>query len=113
MGRIAVIVMEKFEETDYLQPSEFLKNEGHEIVHVGLKRGMTIEGRRKEIRVRVDEDVKDVSAEAFDAVLIPRGYTLDEVTKAKDIVELVEDFLEKGKPVWRSTTIRRMTANPS
>lgn len=102
MGKIAVILMDKFEERDYLEPTEFLKDQGYELIHVGLKQGLTVTGRQKGTQVRIDQSVGDTSPETFDALLIPRGYTFNAVKAAKDIVELVKDFLESGKPVWRT-----------
>ena len=102
MGRIAVILMDKFEEQDYLQPTEFLRDQGYELIHIGLKEGLTVTGRQRGTQVKIDTAVGDVSPEAFDALLIPRGYTFNTVKAAKDIVELVKDFLESGKPVWRT-----------
>ncbi len=102
MGRIAVILMDKFEERDYLEPTEFLKDQGYELIHVGLKQGLTVTGRQRGTQVKIDHAVGDVSPEAFDALLIPRGYTFNAVKAAKDIVELVKEFLESGKPVWRT-----------
>ena len=102
MGRIAVILMDKFEERDYLEPTEFLRDQGYELIHVGLKQGLTVTGRQRGTQVRIDHAVGDVSPESFDALLIPRGYTFNAVKAAKDIVELVKDFLESGKPVWRT-----------
>ena len=102
MGRIAVILMDKFEERDYLEPTEFLRDQGYELIHVGLKQGLTVTGRQRGTQVKIDHAVGDVSPESFDALLIPRGYTFNAVKAAKDIVELVKDFLESGKPVWRT-----------
>lgn len=104
MAKIAVILMDHFEDWDYVEPMDFLKSEGYELIHVGLREGMTVKGRQGTTEVTIDRAVGDVAAEAFDAVLIPRGYTLDEVKAAKDVVEWVKDFLETGKPVWRAST---------
>jgi protease I len=103
MGKIAVILMDRFEDMDYIKPMEYLKGKGYELIHVGMKEGQTVKGRQREIQVKIDQAVTDVSAKTFDAMLIPRGYTLETLKEAKDVVELVKDFLESGKPVWRTS----------
>ena len=103
MGKIGVILLDRFEDMDYLEPSEVLKDRGYELIHVGLKEGLTVRGRQGSTQVKIDQSVRDVSADTFDALLIPRGYTLDIIKEVKDVVELVKDFLESGKPVWRET----------
>ena len=103
MGKIGVILLDRFEDMDYLEPSEHLKDRGYELIRLGLKEGLTVRGRQGSTQVKIDRSVRDVSADTFDALLIPRGYTLDIIREVKDVVELVRGFLESGKPVWRET----------
>ncbi len=106
MGKIGVIMMERFEEQDYIDPIQFLRNEGHELIHLGLEQGILVEGRSRGVQVKIDQSIRDASADTLDALLIPRGYTLEGIKTAKDVVELVKNFLEAGKPVWRSESRR-------
>jgi protease I len=100
MVRVAVIFMNWFEDEDCLEPLNLLDEKGYELIRVGVRKGETVKGRQGATRVRIDQALGDVSPDSFDALLIPRGYTLDEIRKAKGIVDWVENFLETGKPVW-------------
>ncbi len=39
MKKIAVIIGQDFEDSEYTKPAEAFKAAGHELVHVGLKKG--------------------------------------------------------------------------
>jgi protease I len=101
MGKVAVILMDRFEDQDCLKLLEYLKRKGYELIHLGLRKGETVKGRRGATLVKIDQALDEVSADSFDALLIPRGYTLDGIRAAKGIVGWVENFLGTGRPVWR------------
>lgn len=100
MSRIAVIITDMFEDVEYTEPAKVFKDEGHELIHVGFKEGETVKGKRKGTEVKVDESVKNVSAEDFDALLIPGGYSPDKLRVNDDAVEFVKEFMDKNKPVF-------------
>ncbi len=47
MGKIAVILMDRFEDMDYIRPMQYLKDKGYELIHVGMKEGQTVKGRQR------------------------------------------------------------------
>ncbi len=100
MSKVAVIITNLFEDSEYTEPAEALKKAGHELVHVGLKAGETVKGKKKETPVTVDEAVKDVSVSDFDALLIPGGYSPDQLRVNSDAVQFAGDFVKSGKPVF-------------
>ena len=102
MGKIAVILMDGFEDEDYLCPVAFLRGQGYRVIHVGLKEGQTVKGKQGRTQVKIDRAARKVFSRSFDALLIPRGYTFDSIRAAKDVIHLVEEFLEYGKPVLRA-----------
>jgi protease I len=100
MAKIAVIITEMFEDVEYTQPAEAFRQEGHSVVHVGLKQGETVKGKKKETPVTIDKAVSDVAVDDFDALLIPGGYSPDKLRIDEDAVAFARDFVQSGKPVF-------------
>ncbi len=100
MSKIAVIITDMFEDSEYSEPAKAFKMAGHELAHVGLKAGKTVKGKKKGTPVRIELGVKEVSVDDFDALLIPGGYSPDQLRVDEDAVRFVKEFVESGKPVF-------------
>ncbi len=100
MSKIAVIITNMFEDSEYSQPVNAFKKAGHKIIHVGLKEGEVVKGKKKGIPVKIDKAVTDVSVEDFDALLIPGGYSPDKLRANEDAVKFTKEFAESGKPIF-------------
>jgi protease I len=99
MGKVAVVITDMFEDSEYTQPAEALKKAGHELVHVGLKRGAIVKGKKDGTPVKVDKTAQEVKVGDFDALLIPGGYSPDKLRVDEQVVQFVKEFVESGKPV--------------
>jgi protease I len=99
MSKVAVLITDMFEDVEYTKPAEAFKKDGHELVHVGVKGGATVKGKTKETPVKIDKTVKEVKAGDFDALLIPGGYSPDQLRTDEQVLKFVKDFMESGKPV--------------
>ncbi len=100
MASIAVIITDMFEDSEYVQPAAAFRKEGHSLVHVGLKQGDTVKGKKEATPVAIDRAVSDVSVEDFDALLIPGGFSPDKLRVDPDAVAFAGDFTRSGKPVF-------------
>ncbi len=100
MRKIAVIITDMFEDSEYLDPAKAFKKAGHELIHVGLKAGTTVKGKKKETPVKIDKAVREVSADEFDALFIPGGYSPDKLRADEDAVGFVRNFAQSGKPLF-------------
>lgn len=100
MSEIAVIITDMFEDSEYTEPAEAFRQAGHKLVHVGLKAQAVVHGKKNDTPVTIDEAVKDVSVDAFDALLIPGGYSPDQLRVDPDAVKFAGDFVRSGKPVF-------------
>ena len=98
--RIAVIMDDLFEDVEYSQPAEAFLNAGYKLIHVGLKKGKIVIGKKRVTKVHIDKAVKDVSVGEFVALLIPGGYSPDKLRADDDAVRFVKDFVESKKPVF-------------
>ncbi len=100
MSRIAVLIDEMFEDSEYTQPAEAFKAEGHNLTHIGLEKAKTVKGKRNETPVQIDKDIKDTAVSDFDALLIPGGFSPDKLRAHDEAVEFVKTFMESEKPVF-------------
>jgi protease I len=100
MSTIAVIITDMFEDIEYTKPAESFRKAGHTLVHVGLKRGSTVYGKKNKTAVLIERSVSEVSSNDFDALFIPGGYSPDKLRADEDAVRFVRDFFNSGKPVF-------------
>lgn len=100
MSKIGVLITDFFEDVEYTEPAEAFKNAGHQLVHVGLKQGQTVKGKKEGTPVTIDKSFEDVSVDDFDAVLIPGGYSPDKLRVDEGAVEFTRQFVNSGKPVF-------------
>ena len=100
MSRIAVIIDDMFEDSEYTQPAEAFKKEGHEVIHIGLQKGKTVKGKKKGTPVQIDKSITEVSVNDFDALLIPGGFSPDKLRAFDEPVTFSRDFMESGKPIF-------------
>lgn len=100
MSKIAVIITNMFEDSEYSKPVNAFKKAGHKIIRVGLKEGEVVKGKKKGTLVKIDKAVTDVSVEDFDALLIPGGYSPDKLRANEDAVKFTKEFTESGKPIF-------------
>jgi protease I len=99
MSKVAVMITDMFEDSEYSQPAEAFKKAGHELTHIGLKSGATVKGLKKGTPAEVDKTPRDVKVDDFDALFIPGGFSPDILRANDDAVKFVKDFVDSGKPV--------------
>ena len=99
MSKVAVVITDMFEDSEYAKPAEAFKKAGHQLVHVGLKAGETVKGKKQGTPVKVDKTAQEVKVADFDALLIPGGYSPDKLRVDEEVVRFVKEFVDSGKPV--------------
>jgi protease I len=100
LSKIAVIITNMFEDSEYSKPVNAFKKAGHKIIHVGLKEGEVVKGKKKGTLVKIDKAVTDVSVDDFDALLIPGGYSPDILRANEEAIKFTKEFAESGKPIF-------------
>ncbi len=98
--KIAVLIDKDFEDSEYTKPAEAFRHAGYRLVHLGLKKGETVKGKKEATPVMIDMDVKGARIHDFDALLIPGGYSPDNLRAYDEPVRFVKEFMESGKPVF-------------
>jgi protease I len=100
MSKIACVITSMFEDVEYTQPAEAFKNEGHEITTIEWEAGKEVEGKQGEASVKIDSSIDDVNPNDFDALLIPGGFSPDQLRGDEKFVTFAKHFMDKKKPVF-------------
>ncbi len=98
--RIACVLGPTFEDSEFKEPYDALRQGGHEVVIVGLEAGAALEGSKGKVRATVERSFKDVKPVQFDALLIPGGSSPDKLRAHDEAVAFVKAFMRSGKPVF-------------
>lgn len=103
--RVAALVGDGFEESELLEPKRALEEAGAIVTIVGvddraLQRIRGKKGLDEAPSVKAEEIVADVTAEDFDALLIPGGQSPDHLRMNKDVQRFVREFDIAKKPMF-------------
>src|SRR3990172_5617359 len=97
--KIAILATDSFEDSELREPYERLRDAGFKVLVVGPAAGTEIVGKKREFKVRTDLSVDSVSADDFDALVIPGGYSPDRLRLNSRAVEFTRAFGATGKPL--------------
>ncbi|MDY0404094.1 type 1 glutamine amidotransferase domain-containing protein [Virgibacillus sp. 179-BFC.A HS] len=101
MGKkIACVITDMFEDVEYTEPVKAFKDAGHEVVTIEKEKGKQVTGKNKEATVNIDEAIDTVKPEDFDALLIPGGFSPDQLRADDRFVEFAKGFMDAKKPVF-------------
>lgn len=103
--RIAALVGDGFEESELTEPRRALEESGAIVTIVGIddRALQKIRGKRgldEGMSVKAEELVADVTADDFDAILIPGGQSPDHIRTNKDVQRFVKEFDHAKKPMF-------------
>lgn len=100
MGKkIAAVLTNEFEDSEFLKPAEAYKADGHDVVVIETEKGKTITGKHG-TKVTVDAAIDDVKPGDFDALFIPGGFSPDSLRADDRFVTFAKAFMEDDKPVF-------------
>jgi protease I len=97
-SRVLVLAADLFEDSELLYPYYRLLEEGVEVVVAGLD-DRPVTGKKGHGPFAVDTTVEHVSADDFDALVIPGGFAPDQLRRSARVLELVRAFDAGGKPI--------------
>lgn len=102
MQRILIIATDGFEQSELMKPRELLKEAGAQVTIASLKPGQ-IRGwddKNWGESVNVDMTIGDVSADDYDALLLPGGQINPDILRMeRKVIEIVRAFDAAGKPI--------------
>jgi len=103
--RIAALIGDGFEEVELTDPRRALEEAGSIVTVVGVedKAKQRIRGKRSLDdggNAKAEELVADVTAEDFDALLVPGGTSPDHIRTNKEVQRFVREFDALKKPMF-------------
>lgn len=102
MQRVLIIATDGFEQSELTEPKRLLEEAGAEVSIASLKPGEIRGWNEKEWgeSVTVDLTVGDVSAEDYDALLLPGGQMNPDILRSeRKVIEAVRAFDAADKPI--------------
>jgi protease I len=99
MTKIAFLVGQDFEDSEFRKPYDALKQAGCQIDIVGAKASETVRGKKQHESVTIERAASDADPTAYDAIVIPGGYSPDHLRTDKAVVDFVSKFARTGKLV--------------
>jgi protease I len=98
--RVACLLANGFEDSEFRKPYEALREAGHQVVIIGLEAGQKVDGYKGvEKGVIVEKSFSEVSTDDFDALFIPGGHSPDRLRAQQPPVDFVRAFFAAGKPI--------------
>ncbi|GAA0366653.1 type 1 glutamine amidotransferase domain-containing protein [Bacillus horti] len=97
--KIAVLVTDMFEDSEYTEPVKAYKEAGHEVVNIESEAGKEVKGKNGET-IKIDKALDQVKPEDFDALLLPGGFSPDLLRGKGGFGDFAKHFIEKDKPVF-------------
>ena len=98
--KIAVLITDEFEDSEFTSPAEAYSKAGHEVVTIEKEAGKTVTGKQGEAKVKIDKAIDEVSPDEFDALLLPGGHSPDSLRGDDRFVTFTREFVNSGKPVF-------------
>jgi protease I len=93
--RIAVLAEDNYQELELWYPALRMREAGAQVSVVGMA-GVEEYHSKLGYPVKVDVAADAVSAEDFDAVIVPGGYAPDRMRRHKEMLDLVRGVFERG-----------------
>jgi protease I len=95
--RVAILITEGFHDGETMFPMGYLQNQGALVTVVGPETGVQ-KAYNSEVTAVVERSVREVSADHFDALVIPGGRSPANLREHSEVVDFVRFFIESGKP---------------
>lgn len=98
--KIAVLITDDFEDSEFTSPAAEFKKAGHQVVTIEKEAGKTVTGKQGEAKVTIDKAIDEVKPGDFDALLLPGGYSPDALRGDDRFVDFTREFINSGRPVF-------------
>lgn len=99
MARIAFVLGDDFEDSEFAQPYNELRHEGHDVEVLGVKAGETMHGKSGTEHIVIEAAVADRDPASYDALVIPGGYSPDHLRTDKNVVRFVDAMVRANKVI--------------
>src|SRR4030095_5797719 len=96
--KVAILLGQDFEDSDFKIPYDRLKAEGIEVDIIGREAGEELVGKKGKVRVRATRAIADARPEEYALLVIPGGYAPDKLRADERFVRVVREFDRTRKP---------------
>src|ERR1700710_2107653 len=96
--KVLILAADLFEDMELLYPLFRLREEEVAVTVAGLD-DSPVHGKKGYGPLEVDRSVEGLSADDFDALVIPGGFAPDKLRRSADVLDLVRSFDSAGKPI--------------
>lgn len=101
MGKkVACLITNMFEDSEYTDPANKFKEAGHEVVAIEKESGKSVQGKQGNDKVQIDKGIDEVKAADYDALFIPGGFSPDILRADERFVQFTKEMMEAKKPVF-------------
>ncbi|MGE5182697.1 MAG: type 1 glutamine amidotransferase domain-containing protein [Acidobacteriota bacterium] len=97
MARIAFVLGEDFEDSEFRKPYDALREAGHHVDLLGAEGGVTVNGKKGRESVKLDASVEEKDPTSYDALVIPGGYSPDHLRTSPAVVRFVQRMVQANK----------------
>ena len=97
--QIAILVEEGFEDSQLVEPLRAMKDADARVVVVGSGSKECYRGKRGRANIKADVTADKVSAEDFDAIIVPGGYAAEQMRLHQPMIDLVRKAHDLGRVV--------------
>ena len=99
MASVAFVLENDFEDSEFRVPYDRLTTAGHDVTVVGTEKGKEVKGKKGNEAFVIEATADMVSADEFDALVVPGGWSPDKLRMDEGIVAFVAAFGREAKPV--------------
>src|SRR5690625_4434740 len=98
MAKVSFLLADNYEDSEMVNPYNAIKEAGHEVVIVGLEKGVELKGK-KGASYTSDLSIDQVDANDYDAIVIPGGSAPEALRVNDQVVDFVKQANEQGKVI--------------
>jgi protease I len=99
MARVAFVLADDFEDSEFKVPYDRIRQAGHEVTVVGKQAGKEVKGKRGKESFTPEKSPDQVSAADFDALVVPGGFSPDKLRMDESVVKFVKGYFGSDKLV--------------
>lgn len=99
MIKVAFILDEMFEDSEFRVPYDRVRQAGHDAVIIGLEKDKKVQGKKGKESITIEMSAEEADPAEFDALVIPGGYSPDKIRTNEKMVSLTKKMVASGKPV--------------
>ncbi|HEX4340740.1 MAG TPA: type 1 glutamine amidotransferase domain-containing protein [Polyangiaceae bacterium] len=93
--RIACVLSQGFEDSEFRVPYDKFKAAGHDVVVIGAKKGERLTGKQGKQSIDADTSIDDAKPESLGALFIPGGHSPDQLRADDRFVAFTKAFADK------------------